>query len=258
MALVIFTPKIEPGVGGWLFDVTRTETLNSKATVTSYGVEEGSDITDHVRLEPRTFSLSGIVTATPLDPEKTFPDRLQDVINDLLNLQKAEQTYELVTVFGIIPNVVITSVSATYDVASSGDVLSIELELKEVRFARAQTVRIVEVNVSEKVAKDLSDVTVGDAQIDESGVVSLGKVDRAVLTRGTDPIKEQQKQQVRAYRAELDKKVFDNPELTDSQKKNMYVEAQNNDSLREAGVFDDSVVDSRYDPLGIDFEPINQ
>lgn len=150
MALVILTPRTEVQVGGWVFDVVTSEAVQSVATVTNYGVEEGVDVSDHIRVEPRTYAISGIVTATPTDPEKQVPDRLVDLLSDLLALQRQEATFELISTLGIIPNVVITNINATYAGSTAGDMLTIELELQEVRFATAQTVNIIQVKLTEK------------------------------------------------------------------------------------------------------------
>ena len=47
-------------------DASLNESHKYKNTVTSYPVEQGLDISDHVRQEPETFSLEGIVTNSPV------------------------------------------------------------------------------------------------------------------------------------------------------------------------------------------------
>lgn len=48
-----------------IFDVVTTETHESILSITSHPVEEGSDVTDHARLEPERITVEGYVTNVP-------------------------------------------------------------------------------------------------------------------------------------------------------------------------------------------------
>ena len=48
------------------FDASISETHTDESDVTEHPVEDGSNITDHVRLLPNTFEMSGMITNTPL------------------------------------------------------------------------------------------------------------------------------------------------------------------------------------------------
>lgn len=259
MALVIFTPQIDVGISGWVFDVTKVETMMSKATVTSYGVETGSDISDHVRVEPKAFSLSGLISATPVDENQQYPARLQDLVNDLLELQRKEQLHQLVCVFGVIDNLVITDLTVTYDVTSNGDAMMIDMALQEVRFAIAETVRIVEVKVTEK-SSNLGGEIGEDLVVGPDGVVRLEGWDGG-LQRGFDGLNPDQRrlkaaraEKVTAFRKRIDEKIVNNDKIDDRTKKHQIIEMQNDRNLIDNGVFDDSVTGEKYEPMGLKFK----
>ena len=68
MALLslIFGEKIKARVGLVELDASLSESHSMNATVTEYPVEEGADIADHIRRQPDTITISGIVSDTPL------------------------------------------------------------------------------------------------------------------------------------------------------------------------------------------------
>lgn len=53
-------------IGDIAIDCTVTETHTGAATVTEHPVEDGVNITDHIRPEPLQLALSGIITNTPI------------------------------------------------------------------------------------------------------------------------------------------------------------------------------------------------
>lgn len=51
----------------FVVDVTLTENHDFQADVTENPVEEGSPITDHIDLKPESFTITGVISDTPLD-----------------------------------------------------------------------------------------------------------------------------------------------------------------------------------------------
>jgi hypothetical protein len=49
-----------------LIDVTMSETTNLEAEITEHPVEDGPDVTDHVRPKPISIDIEGIISETPL------------------------------------------------------------------------------------------------------------------------------------------------------------------------------------------------
>lgn len=67
MAVVIYIPD---STLGWFyldFDLTLSETHELAADITDHPVEEGADITDNSRPQPRKFSCEVFITNTPVD-----------------------------------------------------------------------------------------------------------------------------------------------------------------------------------------------
>src|SRR5574342_5520 len=63
-------------IDDYLIDVTVAEEHELPAEVTAHPVEDGADITDHVRLTPISVTLEGIVSDTPIGrlAEQRAPD----------------------------------------------------------------------------------------------------------------------------------------------------------------------------------------
>lgn len=58
-------------IGDIWIDVSLSETHSVSAEVTDHPVEEGANIADHIRPQPRTFSMQGFVTNTPIEVPKS-------------------------------------------------------------------------------------------------------------------------------------------------------------------------------------------
>lgn len=55
-------------------DVSVRESHGLSADVTEHPVEEGADITDHIRAKPRTFSIEGLISNTPIEVPQSHMD----------------------------------------------------------------------------------------------------------------------------------------------------------------------------------------
>lgn len=143
MGIVILTPKQPISVGGWELDATTVEQVSSTSTPTSYAVESGARVTDHIDEQPDQISINGIVTATPSDPRKQYPLRLSDMHQKLQQLRKKGETLELFSTLGYYPNVLITSITAKYSGASDGDVITFGITVQPVIFATRQETDVI-------------------------------------------------------------------------------------------------------------------
>jgi hypothetical protein len=68
MALLslIFGEKAKARIGIVELDASLSETHSMSAEVTNHPVEEGSEISDHIRKQPDSIQISGVVSNTPL------------------------------------------------------------------------------------------------------------------------------------------------------------------------------------------------
>ena len=94
----------ETKIGSVTIDAVISESATSKATLTKNPVEKGADTTDHIRIEPMTFTARGIVSDTPvqlagnlINVFKNSGFRIsQQVWDKLLILQAKREPFELV------------------------------------------------------------------------------------------------------------------------------------------------------------------
>lgn len=144
LAQLFFGKKNE--IGLIEFDVTISESATSTATATKNPVENGADITDHVRMEAMAFTVSGVVSDTPVQYlaglsaqaiENIASGNISgnrpstDAWDKLLELQTTREPFTLVQGLKSYDNVVITKLSSTQD-AASGNALFFTAEMQEI------------------------------------------------------------------------------------------------------------------------------
>lgn len=131
------------------FDAMLTETHMNEAEVTDHPVELGSDVTDNVKMHPRSIELNGLISNTPIEflasitapspldmspgPPMQSYDRTGDAYGELLRMMSYNA--------GIVPvsttlesydNMAITSCVIHRD-AENGNVLNATLRLREIK-----------------------------------------------------------------------------------------------------------------------------
>lgn len=143
------------------FDAVIRETHQGDAQITDHPVEEGSDISDHVRRQPESLQLSAIVSdfpiviarsnfAKPSAPGGDPNNRAKDAYDFLDDLKNKGFVVGLSTSLRDYRNMVITSLGVTRD-KDSGNMASIQLALREITIAQTETVAAPEpVNASRK------------------------------------------------------------------------------------------------------------
>ena len=101
---------------------------------TSYPVETGGSLVDHAVVEPRTLKLVGWVSDL-LAPEgrRGSPSRGSDAWLQLNQLVESREPFLVVTMLGVYPSMLITSLKAPVD-RTTGRALRFEMELEEVQF----------------------------------------------------------------------------------------------------------------------------
>ena len=101
---------------------------------TSYPVETGGSLVDHAVVQPRTLKLVGWVSDL-LAPEgrRGNPSRGSDAWLQLTRLVESREPFLVVTMLGVYPSMLITSLKAPVD-RTTGRALRFEMELEEVQF----------------------------------------------------------------------------------------------------------------------------
>lgn len=120
-------------------DAIISESASSKATLTKNPVEKGADTTDHIRLEPMSFSATGIVSDTPVkllgnavNIFKNSGYRIsQQTWDKLLLLQAKREPFTLVQGLRSYDNIVIEELNYTQDV-NTNNVLIFNCKMIEI------------------------------------------------------------------------------------------------------------------------------
>lgn len=140
-------------------DASLEESHLHQALVTSNPVEEGSDVTDHVSINPVTLTMTGFVTDSPVK----FLQGVQQLLSstsgsgsisssahdDLRFLFNSKTPFTVVTGLDTYENMVFRRLNFPRN-AQTGETLRFEAELVQVTFASFQTAALNSDTLSEK------------------------------------------------------------------------------------------------------------
>ena len=132
MALsLLYGKKYKKGkVGSVELDVTLREDHNYSSRVTTYPIEDGSILTDHIINDPTTLTLEGIITDTPLSILSLF-NRSVDAFNRLIEIHEKKELVTVVTGIKTYPKMAITQLNIPRTI-STGQSLKFTIELQNV------------------------------------------------------------------------------------------------------------------------------
>ncbi len=131
-------------------EATLQESFTGTAAVTDHPVEDGADITDHIRRQPETLELRGIVSnyplvvlssarARPIQPGGDPSQRAEEAFAFLRDLKDRGQTVDVSTTLSDYFNFAITSISVTRD-KDSRQIVDLSISLREIQIARTEQV----------------------------------------------------------------------------------------------------------------------
>lgn len=119
------------------FDSTPSTGIRRQADVTSYPVESGANVSDHVQIRNNTFKLSGMITETPIRAVRDLlysagvnGTRISQAITYLDQIFEARQPIILITEHKVYENVILTGISYDY---KSEHAMQFDLEFEQVR-----------------------------------------------------------------------------------------------------------------------------
>lgn len=187
---LLFGDKTRARVGLVQFDASLTETHNKEVEVTDHPVEEGADITDHIRPVPESVDINGMVTNTPLvilaslradsplvGDATPIEDRAGLAYAELQRIMDDGELVTVVTSLREYENMVLTSMSVPRDVGN-GNVLNANLSLREIIIAETERVAAPEPEATaNKKSKAKGKQTTGpasEAQSAKSGSILSG------------------------------------------------------------------------------------
>lgn len=186
-------------IANLLLDGTLSETHGRTAEATDNEVEEGADVTDHVRLKPATLVLEGIMTNTPLDDsavaayqssgpfglvtdddEPSTPGRAENAFALLEVLFEAKQPITVVTNLKTYKSMIIESMQVPRD-AKSGDAVRVSLSFKQIRLVSNKLVTVSTNTPGAKKKQNLGDKQGTEKPVEEyqsafSRLTGIGEV----------------------------------------------------------------------------------
>lgn len=150
----IIASMLNPATGSFIqdyqvvsFDSVNKTNVKRQADVTSYAVESGSEVSDHIQIKNNRFSLSGVISETPIRRVKdqiysagVNGTRISQAITWLDAIFDARQPFILVTEHRTFENVVLTGISYDYQ---SEEAIIFDLEFEQIRLASYGTVNTV-------------------------------------------------------------------------------------------------------------------
>lgn len=126
------------------FDATLKEGHRAKNVITRQPVEQGVDITDHVRPEPDELSLDAIITNSPLNSDGLDPNSVNNAsaaYQLLLSLKNDATFLSVSTALRDYDNMIISSIDVDRD-KTTGQVLAVKLAFQSVLLVSSQQVPI--------------------------------------------------------------------------------------------------------------------
>lgn len=162
-------------------DATLSETHDSDVDIATHAVEEGVDISDHIRIKPVSLTIDGIVTDTPFTIQAQIAgvlssgavaltsklgaftglaggvitgaaigkalglssNRAKDAYHFLRELQLQRQTFNVVTGLKLYRNMVLESLSVPREV-STGKAIRFTARMREIKIVSMELVKIPE------------------------------------------------------------------------------------------------------------------
>ena len=213
MALLaaVFGFKIKAQIGFMKLDISMNENHSRLARVTENEIEDGSIVSDHVKLDPRTVSISGIVSNTPIsilglgvsvndvlgaandfltDPGNAYDGIVknsnrspQDAWQYLQTLQEQRIPFSIITTLQRYENMIMTSLSAPRT-ADVGDDLHFTAELRQIEIVESAVTTVPAFKTEEGQTRNSASSKSGlgkqatkeasDAQADNSSLLLQG------------------------------------------------------------------------------------
>lgn len=130
LSLLFRQPYAKGQVGSVELDVTLREQHRHTSRVTTFPVEDGSILSDHIINEPTIVVLEGIITDSPLQILPTF-NRSVDSFNKLVELHNQRTIVNVITGLKQYPRMAITSLDVPRNLRT-GRSLNFTIELQQI------------------------------------------------------------------------------------------------------------------------------
>lgn len=147
-------------VGEISLDLILTETHSLNAVVTQHPVQDGSTISDHITILPRSGTMRVLVSNFSLSTaegdvradwdeiydqgetaQKSLPNRAEDAWEKLKDLVKTRELVKVVTSLEVYEDVALTRVETTRD-GDTGDALEIDIDYEQVTKVKLKETKV--------------------------------------------------------------------------------------------------------------------
>lgn len=132
-------------------DAAVEEIHETSAEVTNHPIEEGGDVSDHVQPQPRTLRMSLLFSRTPRLERLQDINRIENTHRQFLDIIFDRQPVDIATTLEFYNDMVVEGYRVVRD-NETGQMLSVDLELKQINRARSQTVEIPDTLLEDDVA----------------------------------------------------------------------------------------------------------
>lgn len=130
------------------FDSVPQIGVKRKADVSSYAIESGSEVSDHIQIKNDSINISGWITESPIELRGDIISsagangtRVKQAIDWLNTTFETRQTISLVTRDAVLENVVLTGISYDYDDAL--DAMKFDLNFERIRLVSSKEVDVI-------------------------------------------------------------------------------------------------------------------
>lgn len=144
-------------IGAVQVDASVSETHGLDGTVTEHPVEDGSPVTDHFRMAPRSIQIDAVVTGTPIEagfPGATVISSISSLVKGddpvLLAWEEIKRYFEqkvridIATSLETYKNMMLVSFAATRN-AQTGQTLTFSCSAREMRVVQTATVAAIQI-----------------------------------------------------------------------------------------------------------------
>lgn len=153
MALsLLLNKKPQKKIGAITLDAAINEDYTYSSNVTSYPVESGSVVSDHIINDPESFSISGIISQTPLkllSGLRTERNLVQKSFDALTKIYNDKELVTVVSGLKVFDNMAMTSFRVNRS-GATGDALMFDASFTKVTVVETQTTTIPKSSIGGK------------------------------------------------------------------------------------------------------------
>lgn len=140
-ASLYFKGNKKYSVGNITFDLLLSENHKLKSTITKHKIEDGSNLNDHIELQPRSGDLNGLISNFSINAGTLVSNRAQDAFDEMEKLMEAEEPVTVVTIMKTYKDMAISDVTVART-NSTGEAIALNISFEKIRIKKLQEVTI--------------------------------------------------------------------------------------------------------------------